>query len=852
MKGIKNFNILIVIFISITLLTKTNTAIAQSNALSQIDLSTVKVDQLTDDQIKKIVQKAESLGMTEDQMEAMATAKGMSQEELQKFKERVSKLNLNQNLQKPTSGRIANNRNRQVITKQQAQQKFQNQQLQQNLPNNQLIPQADTSKLFEAINQPQVDTTLENLKKRIFGYSLFFNKQLTFEPSINIPTPKDYQLGPGDEVLIDIWGASQQNYDLTISPDGAIVIDNVGPIYINGLTIEKASTKILGRLSTIYAGMLGAHPNTFGQITLGNLRSIMVSVVGEINSPGTYTVPSLATVFNALYLSNGPTINGSMRNIQVYRDNKLLTTLDIYDFLVKGDQKNNVRLQDQDIIMIKPYIKRVDLIGEVKIPALFEIKENETLNDLIQFSGGFSQKAYSYRLKIQRNTERQHKIIDVTIDLFNLTKLENGDQIKVEPIIERFENRVEVDGAVFRPGQYELTEGMTVKNLITKAEGLREDAFLSRAILYRLDDNLTVQSISIDLKSLLNSDTAKILLKKDDFLKIFSIFDLREQYILQIDGEVLKPDKYPYVKETTLSDIIAVAGGFKESASQARIEIARRIKNITAQTSSDKIADVFQFNVSKELNLSDSASKFVLEPFDRIFVRRSPGYEIQTIAVIKGEVNFPGAYSILTKDEKISDLINRAGGLTKQAYPKGARLVRKLTENQKERLKILKSVESQTNDSLKFQVSTENQQAIGINLDEILKNPHSAYDLILQEGDSLLIPKELQTVRLSGALLYPITVRYDKSYSFKKYIALGGGFADNAAKRNSFVVYANGSVDQTTGFLGFKFYPKLEPGAEIIVPKKAAEEKMSKQEVMALSTSITALALIIVTIISKL
>jgi protein involved in polysaccharide export with SLBB domain len=825
---------------------------SQSQSIPQFDITKIKVDQLTDAQIKKIVKKAESSGLTEDQMGAMALSRGMSPGELEKLKDRISKLNLDQNLHSSTSNRVAGNPRRQISAKQLSQGLQQG--IQQGTPsaNNQLQLQVDSTKLFESVYNVQADTAFENLRKKIFGYNLFFNKQLTFEPSLNIPTPKDYQLGAGDVITIDIWGASQQNYNLTISPDGSIIVDNIGPINISGLTIDKASAKIISRLSSIYSGITGKSPNTFAQVSLGSLRSILVSLVGEVNNPGTYTLPSLATVFNALYLSGGPSLNGSMRNIQVYRDNKLLTTLDIYDFLVNGDQKNNIRLQDQDIIMIKPYITRIELQGEIKTPALFEIKPSEFLSDLLKFSGGFTDKAYSHRLKIDRNTDRQHKIIDVLSSQFTTTKLEDGDYIKVEPIIDRYENRVEIEGAVNRSGKFELDPGMKVKDLIDKSEGLREDAFLNRAILYRLDENLTVQSTPIDLHGVLKGDSSNLILIKDDFIKVYSIFDLKEQYNVQIDGEVSKPDNYSYIKNMTLSDIIAIAGGFKESASLARIEIARRIKNNDTESRSNKIATVFTFTVTKELLLADSASGFELQPFDRIFVRRSPGYEVQTLATINGEVNFPGLYSIVTKDEKISDLVYRAGGLTKEAYPKGAKLIRKLTENQKERLKILKSIETQATDSIKIQVNLETEQAIGIDLEQIIKTPHSKFDLILQEGDQLYIPKELQTVRLSGAFLYPITVRYDKTYGFSKYAALAGGYAEDALPKNAYVIYANGSVDRTSSFLGIKAYPTIEPGAEIIVPKKVEEEKISKQEALAISTALTSLALIIVTIISKL
>lgn len=828
--------ILITALLIILINTVTNTYCQIPAGIGSIDLSTIKVDQLTDDQIKQMVKKAETSGMTQDQLAAAAIAKGMPTMEVQKLKDRIAKLNLNKNLQKSTGEKISD-RTRQL--------NLPEQETQTGLPLDQIDP---ITEMFGIIAKEK--TGINELEKKIFGFTLFNTKALTFEPSLNIPTPINYQIGPGDEVLIDVWGASQQSYKLTVSPDGFILIDNVGPININGLTIDKASQKITGRLSSIYAGLLGSNPNTFAQVSLGNLRSIKVTLVGEVKSPGSYTLPSLATVFNALYASGGPSVNGSFRTISVYRENKLVSTLDVYDFLVKGDQKANIRLQDQDIIMIKPFKTRVEINGEVKIPAYFEMQDNETLSDLIKFAGGFTDKAYSYRLKIVRNTEREHRIIDVPQLEFATTKLNNGDVINVEPILNRFENRVEIQGAVFRPGQYELDSSQTLTQLLNKAEGLRGDAFMTRAIIYRMQDDFTIEAIPVDLNALMKGNF-DVTLKKEDMVKIFSIFDLQEEYTIQIDGEILKPGGYPFIKNMTLEDVIAMSGGFKESASQARIEVARRIKNSDINSASAKIADVYLFDVTKELSLSDSASKFVIEPFDRIFVRRSPGYEIQTIAKIYGEVIYPGAYSIINKDERISDLIKRAGNLTNEAYPKGAKLTRKLNVNEKERRKILRAIESESNDSLKFQVSHETEQSIGINLEEIIKNPHSKYDLILQDGDILEIPKEIQTVRLSGAFLYPITVRYDKGQSLSKYAAMAGGFSEDAQPGKAFVVYANGSVDKTSNFLWFKFYPKVEPGAEIIVPKKVESRKMTPQEALGLSTAMTSLALIIVTVISK-
>lgn len=798
-------------------------------SLKSQDIQNIKVDELSDAQITQMIKKAEASGMTQQQLEAAALAKGMPAAEVQKLKERIQKL---QNAGSKTSTiDIQRERSEEFLDET-------------------TVP---TTKDQTGLNQLfPTDKKLDEQMKKYFGFDLFTSKNLTFEPSLNISTPVNYQLGPGDEIIIDIWGASQQNYKLKISPEGSIFIDNVGPVSVSGLTIDKAQVKIINRLSNIYAGLRGTNPNTFAQVSIGNIRSIKVTLLGEVNMPGSYTLTSLATVFNALYVSGGPSKNGSLRSIEVFRENKLMVTLDVYDFLIYGDQSKNIRLQDQDVIKVNPYQTRIELVGEFKRPLIYEVKEGETLDKVIRFSGGFTDKAYTHRLRIQRKTSRERAMADVIKENFLSFKLIDGDRIFADAILDRYENRVQIDGAVFRPGEYELTEGLTLKQLIEKAEGLRGDAFLNRALIYRVMPDFTIESLSVDLKLLSQGNQEDIQLVKDDIVKVFSIFDLQEEYNVQIDGEVLRPGRFPFVYKMSLQNIIAEAGGFRESASLSRIEIARRVKNSDLNDESAKIAEVFHFEVSKDLKISDSASKFILEPFDRIFIRRSPGYEVQTAALIRGEVFYPGAYSIKTKDERISDLVSRSGGFTKEAYPKGARLIRMINENQRVRKKILAAIENETQgDSIKLLIDNETEQFIGIDLERIMQKPGSKYDLLLQDGDVLEIPKELQTVRLSGAVLYPITVRYDENYDVRDYISMAGGFSEDALRRKTFVIYPNGSADKTNSFLGIKAYPNIEPGAEIIVPKKVErKDKMSVQETMALVTIASSLTGIVIAIIN--
>jgi protein involved in polysaccharide export with SLBB domain len=793
------------------------------NGFAQTNYSAIQVDNLSDDQVKQIVAKAQASGFSQDQIESMAIAKGMKPAEVQKLKDRIAKLGLN---------------NGNTLT---------------NSPTDRARTYNGNNDIFSDVLNKETTNPEKGLESKIFGFNIFRSQALTFAPSLNMPTPQNYQVGPGDQLMIDIWGASQANYKLEVSPEGSIYIENVGPVIVNGLTIENASKKIISRLSSIYSGLIGSNPNTFAQVSLGNLRSIKVSILGEVKTPGTYTLPSLATVFNALYVCGGPNTNGSLRKIEVYRESKLVSTLDAYDFILKGDQKNNIRLQDQDVVIVKPYLSRVEIKGEVKTQAIFEMKENEHLSDLISYSGGFTNKAYTFRLKVTRNTDRERKIEDIDKKDFTAFSLRSGDIIEVDSILNRFQNRVEIMGAVYRPGQFELDSTMTIKQLIEKAEGLRGDAFMSRALVYRTNKDLTISSFAISLSDLMNDKIADIKLQREDLVRVFSISELQEEYNLTIDGEVSKPGKFPYAKNMTLEDLIALAGGLKESASLSKIEIARRIKNADPLSKSQNVAEVYLFDISKDLSISDSASLFHLEPYDEIFVRRSPGYEIQILAEITGEVLYPGKYSIQNKDERISDLVNRSGGLTNDAYPKGACLYRKIPIDVKQRDQLIRSLRANSKTNLQVEEISKDtvsmldttqkyiEQRIGIDLVKILNKPHSNYDLILQEGDVLKIPKELQTVKLTGALLYPITVRFDKSNGFNNYISMAGGFADQAKPSKTFVIYANGAVKRTKRFLWIKFYPKIEPGAEIIVPQKP-ERKGSSQEAISIAASVVGMA----------
>lgn len=845
---------------------------------SMNDIQNVKVDNLSDAQVEQLIKRAESAGMNESQLEAYAREKGMPANEVAKLRERIQQLR--------SGGRQG---------QQQARPGQQQGQIRQVAGFN-----MDPA-LFDSIRRadPYYDLTPE--QKKIFGYKLFHNRNLTFSPSLNIPTPGSYVIGSGDQLIIDVYGASQQSYELTVNPEGRIMIPNLGPISVGGSSVDAARQRIKQQLGGIYSGLLGSNPNTFLEIRLGNIRSISVSIVGELVKPGTYTLPSFASVFNALFAAGGPNENGTFRNIQVYRDSKLLGELDVYDFLTKGEHGKNVTLRDNDVIIVQPYKNRVELKGPVRREGYFEMKPDESVADLINFAGGFSSLAYRERLTIRRATGEQMKVNDLNAEEFNSFTLQDGDEIAVGERLNRFENRVQISGAVFRPGEFSIpVDGMGVKALVEKAEGLRGDAFGGRAILYRTKEDLTLESRSVDITGIMNGTTPDIELRREDVLSIPSRYDLKEEYYVRITGEVNIPGSYAFAENLSVADLILKAGGFKDAASNSYIEIARRVRNDV----SGKVAEIINLEVDANLNLKEDDAKVILQPFDHIFIRRSPGFQRERIVEVDGEVFYPGEFALSDANERISDLIRRAGGLNQFAYPKGATLIRRteyyeakteselkeenlrsvVTKLQREGLSLseaeeialeriekrlldkeeakvrMEEKEKQTlasrfraerlqdvsvGDTALVQYEFKEQELIGINLEAILANPGSAQDLILEEGDIISIPKELQTVRMRGEVLFPTTARFQDFRGFRSYISRAGGFTEDARRGKSYVVYANGDVQRTRKFLFLKFYPHIEPGAEIIVPKRPERQPMTAQAWIGLATSMATLALLI-------
>jgi polysaccharide biosynthesis/export protein len=641
------------------------------------------------------------------------------------------------------------------------------------------------------------DTIPQSKGLKVFGSDLFNSDNLTFEPNLKIATPKNYQLGPDDEIVVDIYGNASGNYRLKVSPDGFVKIPDIAPIFVSGLGFEDAKEKIVGRLRQMYSG-LNAGGGTNASMYLSSIRSIKVSIVGEVATPGTYTISSLATAFNALFLCGGPTRIGSFRNIQVIRNNKIVRTIDLYDFLLKADQAHNIILHDQDIIYVPFYGTQVQLRGEVKREAIYELKTNENFNDLLGFAGGYNSKAYKAYISVRQNTDKAQRIVSIKQDELANYRPQNGDAIVVNKISDRFENRLQIVGAVNRPGEYALDDNIkTVKQLIEKADGLREDAFKNRAVLHREKANRDIEVVPIDLGKILAGEIEDIELKKQDSLVVKSNRDLRESRFVTILGEVNKGQDVPYEENMTVSDLVTMAGGFTEGAIGSRMEIARRISDDNSNGVPDnQNVQIIEFKIDKQLSLNVNDAEFKLRPFDMVYIRKSPRYEVQKSAIIAGEVKYPGTYAIVSQNEKISSLIARSGGIKATGYLEGAYLSRK-------------------------------NERVALDLVQAVNNENAESNIQLENGDSLVIPERQQTVRIRGNILNPSVVNFNSHYTYKDYLSQAGGYADRAIKRKVFVTYANGYTERTHQFLFFRINPKIRPGSIITVPGKPINDKKS-------------------------
>lgn len=696
------------------------------------------------------------------------------------------------------------------------------------------------------LENPQPDSRELAQENQVFGRNIFNTRNLTFEPSVNLATPPNYRLGPGDEVIIDIWGTSQNTIRQQISPDGTINIEKIGPVSLSGMTVSEANEYLKRVLGKTYSGLDALDGTLEIRLTLGNARTIQINVMGEVIQPGTYALSSFSTVFHALYRAGGVNEIGSLRNVQVTRNGKTVAKVDVYDFIMKGKTQDDIRLQEGDVIIVPAYEALVQISGNVKRPMKFEMKKNETLATLINYAGGFSADAYTRSLRVVRQNGEEYEINTVKEIDYSAYPMRNGDVVTAEAILNRFTNKLEVRGAVYRPGIYQLNgEINTVRALVNEAKGLMGDAFTNRAVLQREREDLTTEIISVDVRSIMAGTSPDIPLQKNDILYIPSIHDLEDRGDVAIFGEVAKPDSYSYSDNMTLEDLIIRAGGLRESASTVRVDVSRRIKDPKSTHSTDSIGQMFTFAL-KDGFVIDGEQGFTLQPYDQVFVRRSPGYQAQQNVQVTGEVIFGGTYAMTTTEERLSDLVKKAGGATPKAYLHGAKLIRVANDEEKKRMRdVIDLMNRQFGKAMmdSLDIRVEDTFSVGIDLEKAMAQPGSEYDLVLREGDVLSVPKLNNTVKVNGAVMMPNTVGYISDKNANYYLDQAGGYALNAKKSKKFVIYMNGQVARIKG----RSKDKIEPGCEIIVPSKK-NKRVNVGEILGYASSFGSLATMFATI----
>lgn len=682
----------------------------------------------------------------------------------------------------------------------------------------------------------------ETQKTKVFGRDIFNNRALTFEPAMNIATPQNYLVGPGDQIIVDVYGASQRTVSETVSPDGTITIPGYGPIQLAGLSVSAAKEKLRSTLGSRYA-------SSRINMTVGQTRSILINVMGEVKVPGTYTLSAFATVFHALYMAGGINDLGTLRNIKVFRGGHQISTVDIYDYILNGRMTGNVRLQDNDVIIVGPYDALVEIEGNVKRPMFYEMRKNESVSTLLKYAGGFSGNAYKKSVRLLRKTGRLKSVYNVEEFDMSSFQVDDGDVVSVDSILDRYENMVEVKGAIFRPGLYQLgNEINSVRSLIQHAEGVTEDAFTNRGVMHRLKEDRTLEVIPVDVKGILAGTSPDIPLKNEDVLFIPTQSDLQQQRTLTIHGEVMYPGPYQYADNETLEDLILQAGGLTDAASTAKVDVSRRIVDPKATTSSKSIAKTYSFSL-KDGFVIDGTPGFVLEPYDEVYVRRSPGYQAQRNITVSGEVLFEGEQTLSSKTQRLTDAIKAAGGVTPEAYVKGARLERRLNDDERARRSfLLKQLQSQISgsDSVAMnQLDLGDTYTVGIYLDKALENPGSEYDVVLREGDNLIVPEYNGTVKISGNVMYPNTVVYHAGKNYKYYINQAGGYGNHAKKTKTWVIYQNGTMAQVG------HGAKIEPGCEIVVPTKPKSDPARAQQWVSIAQSVFSMAAMVTILIKQ-
>ena len=795
--------------------------------------STIAHAQMSDQQVLKFIQQEQKAGTSQGQIVIKLQQRGVKVEQIQRLRKQYDQQLKQRGLQGQADGAVSaadsrlrknNAKDQQLTAGQQG-------------TATELNQEADLQYAEIQQNINEVDegkTGPDSLK--VFGRDIFNNKLLSFEPNMNIATPQNYVLGPGDQVVIDIYGASQKSENLTVSPDGDITVPGYGPIHVAGLTVAGAQSKIRGTLGSRYA-------SSSLKIGVGQTRSIMVNVMGEVKAPGTYTLSAFATVFHALYMAGGISDLGTLRNIKVFRGGKQITVVDVYEYILNGRLAGNIRLQENDVIVVGPYECLVGIQGNVKRPMFYEMRPTESVAQIIKYAGGFTGDAYKKSVRLVRKSGERYSVH--TVEEFDMSsfKLTDGDAITVDGMINRFENMVEVKGAVFRPGQFELGKQITsVRSLIEAAGGLTEDAFTARGVMYRMKEDRTLEALSVDIAGIMAGSVADIPLKNEDVLFIPTQTERVSERIVTIQGEVFSPGTYQFADNETIEDLILRAGGLTDAASLVKVDVSRRIRDPKALNAGQEISKNYSFSL-KDGFVVDGDKGFVLEPYDVVQVRRSPGYMEPRTVRIEGEVVFEGNFTLSKKNQRLSDMIQAAGGVTKEAYVKGARLERTMTADERARLEAAIEAARQTaddKDSVSLaQLSTTNVYTVGIDLEKALANPGGDYDVVVRDGDRLIVPEYNGTVKISGNVLFPNTVAYMAGKNWKHYINQAGGFGNRSKKSKSYIVYQNGTVSQVGK-------GKIEPGCEIVVPKKGKRDLANLTQWLGIGSSLASLATMVV------
>ena len=809
---------------------------------------------MTDDQVIRMIQREQKAGSSQAQIVTKLMQSGVDISQIRRLKDKYDRQmnqkglgNVSDETLQPDDSRMR--KNKQDATNS-ALNKYSNNRIQRNSADRIEINEKDPEFLLiqKELSYLTPKDSIEwlkelldeksKMKKKVFGRDIFNNKELSFEPNMNIATPQRYVLGPGDNVIIDVYGASQKTFNVVVSPDGEVTIEDFGPIKVSGLTVEQANAKVRSLLGARYS-------SSKTKLTVGQTKTMMVNVMGEVKVPGTYTLSAFATVFHALYMAGGINDLGTLRNIKVYRQNRLVTVVDIYDYILNGKLTGNIRLMDNDVIVVGPYDCLVTISGKVKRPMIYEMKKSESVGSIIKYAGGFTGDAYTKAVRLLRKTGREYSVFNIGEFDINSFHLADGDSIGVDSIINRYENMVEIKGAIFRPGMYNIGKDInSVRTLIEHAEGLTEEAFTNRAIIHRMKSDRTLEVIAVDVKGIMDGSVADVPLKKNDVLFIPTKSEMQTKRTITIHGEVNYPGMYVYADHETLEDFILQAGGLKDKASIIKVDVARRILNPKAITNDSVIAKTYTFAL-KEGFVIDGTPGFELQPFDEVYVRKSPGYSHQQNIQVEGNVMFAGTYTLSSKNERLSDIIKKAGGVTDLAYVPGARLERRITPDERLRMQtVIKMAQMQSGkkDSLDMKkLDLGDTYYVGIELDKALKEPGGDADLVLREFDRIIVPEYNGTVKISGDVMYPNTVAYEKGRKAGWYINQAGGWGNRAKKSHTYIVYMNGTVAK----VGHN--AKVRPGCEIIVPSKPESSGKSLTQWLSIGTSVASIATMIAT-----